>query len=198
MKLVRYGTAELVADLSRFGRRSGSQRREAAVLASVGRNARPGRSFESPQIGAAGDPSHRVSHPTPRATDSNPRSARANVRRRAKHSLRLFAIKTVRTERSSVALDKCPAELADECESGVLGPDGWPIDYIDPYEFDPCPTCGMLEMWETAARQLAVRAMRPADQGSALLNTGRADTAANSTPEDTGHKGQYVVIRLWP
>jgi hypothetical protein len=40
-------------------------------------------------------------------------------------------------------------------ESGEpVSPDGWPADCIDPDELTPCPKCGTLELWQTAAGDL--------------------------------------------
>ena len=49
------------------------------------------------------------------------------------------------------ASDESPTEPSDDSEPESLGPDGWPMDSIDPNDFDPCPKCETLELWQTLA-----------------------------------------------
>ena len=49
-------------------------------------------------------------------------------------------------------IDDAPdCDLATEPIAEPLGPDGWPVDCIDPNELTPCPKCGTLELWQSAA-----------------------------------------------
>ncbi len=36
-------------------------------------------------------------------------------------------------------------------EALELGPDGWPLDCVDPDELTPCPKCGTLELRQSIA-----------------------------------------------
>jgi hypothetical protein len=45
-------------------------------------------------------------------------------------------------------------DLATEPITDPIGPDGWPVDCIDPDELTPCPKCGTLELWQSAAGDL--------------------------------------------
>ena len=45
--------------------------------------------------------------------------------------------------------DNATTEPVDDSEA--FGPDGWPLDSIDPDELNPCPECGTLELWQTMA-----------------------------------------------
>ncbi len=44
-----------------------------------------------------------------------------------------------------------PEEPASGPVPESLGPDGWPVDCIDPDDLEPCPKCGTLELWQTLA-----------------------------------------------
>jgi hypothetical protein len=48
--------------------------------------------------------------------------------------------------------DELLAILRPDPEGKPLGPDGWPVDSIEPPS--PCPSCGRLELWESAAGDL--------------------------------------------
>ena len=50
-------------------------------------------------------------------------------------------------------------ETITEFASYPLGPDGWPVDCIDPDELTPCPQCGMLDLWQAAAGDLFGRTL---------------------------------------
>ena len=45
--------------------------------------------------------------------------------------------------------DEPSCDLPDDSALIPLGPDGWPLDCIDPDDLDPCPKCGTLELWQT-------------------------------------------------
>jgi len=52
-------------------------------------------------------------------------------------------------------IDESPdCDLATEPIAEPIGPDGWPVDCIDPNELTPCPNCGTLELWQSVAGDL--------------------------------------------
>jgi TubC N-terminal docking domain len=60
----------------------------------------------------------------------------------------LDKLKARKTELIAVLVSE-QAEMTDDV--AVIGPDGWPIDSIDPNELSPCPTCGRYEFWQSGA-----------------------------------------------
>lgn len=46
------------------------------------------------------------------------------------------------------------ADTADDSEPKAIGPDGWPVDCIDPNELTPCLKCRTLELWQSVAGDL--------------------------------------------
>ncbi len=81
------------------------------------------------------------------------------------------------------------AEPVDDSEPEAFGPDGWPLDSIDPDELDPCPECGTLEQWQTmagnwrclqcdppiTARRLRERARLQSDRTGSPMASAKAD-----------------------
>jgi len=112
-----------------------------------------------------------------------------------RHKGELLAM--LRTKAGAAAIDltdtkeawQAAAESADDFEPEVFGRDGWPMDSIDPDELDPCPKCGMLELWQTmagnwrclrcdpptTARRLRERAMLQSDRTDSPRANAKAD-----------------------
>jgi hypothetical protein len=49
------------------------------------------------------------------------------------------------------ALRSADARLVVDPEPLELGPDGWPVDSVDPNDVRPCATCGGLDQWQNVA-----------------------------------------------
>ena len=74
------------------------------------------------------------------------------------------------------ASDESPVRPTDDSKFMDLGPDGWPVNSIDPRRTGTLPEMRHAETVANSGRQLAMPAMRPADQGAASTGTGRTNT----------------------
>lgn len=84
-------------------------------------------------------------------------------------------------------------QRVDDSELGDLGPDGWPIDSIDPNELEPCPNCGMLELWQTAAGNWRCEHCDPPTKAQELAKLVERIRRRTFRKNATGRNGQQRV-----
>ena len=75
--------------------------------------------------------------------------------------------------------------------AAMRDPPGWLADGIDPAELAPCPACGTLEQWQTAAGNWRCRRCDPPTQAMRWLEHRERILKKTKEKIDAGRKGQY-------
>ena len=75
---------------------------------------------------------------------------------------------------------------ATEHDLGPSGPDGWPVNCVDPNELTPCPECDTLELWQSLAGNWHCHNCNPPDKARQLRELAqRLKTASQIDPSST-------------
>jgi hypothetical protein len=85
--------------------------------------------------------------------------------------------------------DESPSEPADDSATRVVGPDGWPVDSIDPDELTPCPTCRTLELWENLEGDWRCMRCDPPITSRRVQELAERIRRRTNRTNDTRHKG---------
>ena len=59
-------------------------------------------------------------------------------------------------------------DTTTEHDLGPSGPDGWPVNCVDPAELTTCPQCDTLEPWQSMAGDWHCQNCKPPDKGRKL------------------------------
>ena len=77
-------------------------------------------------------------------------------------------------------------DTGTEHDLGPLGPDGWPVNYVDPAGLTTCPQCDTLELWQSLAGNWHCQNCNPPDKARQLRELAqRLKTAAQIGPSST-------------
>ena len=75
---------------------------------------------------------------------------------------------------------------ATEHDLGPSGPDGWPVNCVDPDELTPCRECNTLELWQSLAGNWHCHNCNPPDKARQLRELAqRLKTASQIDPSST-------------